>query len=97
MRLIDADLLIEIIQNSNSAGGYMAPVVNAIYKYAINMVNAMPTVNPHRLDKSKLRNEIAPFIDEYGNIKMTITQFNIAVERSEEKQINQDLTKINQD
>ena len=90
MRLINADLLVEIIQNSNSMGGYMAPVVNAIYEYAIKMVNSMPTLNEYKLDTRKLRNEIAPFIDKYGNIKMTITQFNIAIERSEEKQINQD-------
>lgn len=49
MRLINADLLIETIRNSNSMGGYMAPVVNSIYEYAIKMINTMPTIEerPH--------------------------------------------------
>ena len=43
MRLIDADLLIKIIKNSNSLGGLMAPVVKAIYNYVIKLVESMPT------------------------------------------------------
>lgn len=90
MRLIDADLLIQIIENSNSMGGYMQPVVNSIYEWAIKLINNMPTVNSYKVDKIKLRNELEPFIDKYGNIKMTIVDLNIAIERSEQKYISDD-------
>ena len=47
--LIDRSQLIKTIKYSNSMGGYMAKVVDAVYEYATKIVEAMPVV----IDKEK--------------------------------------------